>query len=156
MLYFFFPCLLAFHYWLYPVWLCMWRIIKNLEPWTNISRRLMCHERWWSFHRPWLEHPSKITPQPVKEASVVSILRQHEAPNTGPWDRSQGFFHITKARKHRRVTLIMQKGLPLGENPLVLSHHCRGLMYNRPKYITLDAAAIDLTVSETVWQWELA
>ncbi len=34
MLYFFFPCLLAFHYWLYPVWLCMWRIIKNLEPWT--------------------------------------------------------------------------------------------------------------------------
>ncbi len=31
MLYFFFPCLLAFHYWLYPVWLCMWRIIKNLD-----------------------------------------------------------------------------------------------------------------------------
>ncbi len=27
---FFFPCLLTFHYWLYPVWLCMWRIIKNL------------------------------------------------------------------------------------------------------------------------------
>ncbi len=26
---------LTFHYWLYPVWLCMWRIIKNLEePWT--------------------------------------------------------------------------------------------------------------------------
>ncbi len=24
--------LLAFHYWLYSVWLCMWRIIKNLEP----------------------------------------------------------------------------------------------------------------------------
>ncbi len=23
--------LLAFHYWLYSVWLCMWRIIKNLE-----------------------------------------------------------------------------------------------------------------------------
>ncbi len=21
----------TFHYWLYPVWLCMWRIIKNLE-----------------------------------------------------------------------------------------------------------------------------
>ncbi len=25
--------LLAFHYSLYPVWLCMWRIIKN-QPWT--------------------------------------------------------------------------------------------------------------------------
>ncbi len=24
---------LTFHYWLYPVWLCMWQIIKNLEPW---------------------------------------------------------------------------------------------------------------------------
>ncbi len=22
---------LTFHYWLYPVWLCMWQIIKNLE-----------------------------------------------------------------------------------------------------------------------------
>ncbi len=26
--------LTPFHYWLYPVWLCMWQIIKNLEPWT--------------------------------------------------------------------------------------------------------------------------
>ncbi len=24
----------TFHYGLYPVWLCMWQIIKNLEPWT--------------------------------------------------------------------------------------------------------------------------
>ncbi len=26
----------TFHYWLYPVWLCMWQIIKNLEPWTYL------------------------------------------------------------------------------------------------------------------------
>ncbi len=109
---------------------------------ANISRWLMCHERWWSFHRPWLERPSRVAPQPVREASVVSILRRHEAPNTGPWDRNQSFFHITKARKHRRVTLNMRNGLPFWENPLVLSHHCRGLMYSSPKYITLDAAAI--------------
>ncbi len=25
---------LTFHYLWYPVWLCMWQIIKNLEPWT--------------------------------------------------------------------------------------------------------------------------
>ncbi len=25
----------TFHYWLYPVWLCMWQIIKNLEPRTG-------------------------------------------------------------------------------------------------------------------------
>ncbi len=28
----------TFHYWLYPVWLCMWQIIKNLEPWLNYRR----------------------------------------------------------------------------------------------------------------------
>ncbi len=56
------------------------------------------------------------------------------------WD--QGFFHITKAHKYRRMTLIMRKGLPLRENYLALSHHCRGLMYSSPKCITLDAAAI--------------
>ncbi len=27
--------LLAFHYWLYSVWLFMWWIIKNLEPWKS-------------------------------------------------------------------------------------------------------------------------
>ncbi len=60
----------------------------------------------------------------------------------GPWDRNQGFFLITKARKHRRMTLIMWKRLSLGENPLVLSHHCRVLMYSSPKGIMLNAAAI--------------
>ncbi len=49
---------------------------------------------------------------------------------------------MSKARRHRRVTLIMRSGFPLWENPLVLSHHCRGLMYSRPIGITLDAAAI--------------
>ncbi len=116
----------------------------------------MCHERWWSFHRPWLEHPSKIAPQPMREASVVSILRWHEAPNMGPWDRNQSSFHITKARKHRRVTLIMWKGVAPRGNPLVLSHHWMCLMYNSPKSITLDAAAIrpnSLWTCLTVSDW---
>ncbi len=29
-----------FHYWLYPVWLCMWQINENLEPWTLHQSRL--------------------------------------------------------------------------------------------------------------------
>ncbi len=61
---------------------------------------------------------------------------------SAPWDKNQGCLHMSKARRHRRVTLIMRSGFPLGENPLVLSHHCRGLMYSRPIDITLDAAAI--------------
>ncbi len=32
--------------------------------------------------------------------------------------------------------------LQIKKNPVVLSHHCKGLMYSRPKGITLDAAAI--------------
>ncbi len=66
------------------------------------------------------------------------------------WDRNQGFFHITKARKRRCVSLIMRKGLPLEENPLVLSHHCKGLVYSSPKYITLDAVAIR---PNSLWNW---
>ncbi len=57
-------------------------------------------------------------------------------------DRNQGFLHLSKARKHCCMTLIMWSRLPLGENPLVLSHHCKGIMYSRPKGITLDTAAI--------------
>ncbi len=57
---------------------------------------------------------------------------------------------MSKARRHRRVTLIMRNGFPLGVNPLDLSHHCRGLMYSRPKGITLDA---DPAVIETAWPW---
>jgi len=40
---------LTFHYLLYPVWLCMWQIIKNLEPWTlkNLVWALG-----WEFGRP--------------------------------------------------------------------------------------------------------
>ncbi len=44
----------------------------------------------------------------------------------------------------------MRSGLPLWENPLVSSHHSRGLMYSRPKYITLDAAAIR---PSSLWNW---
>ncbi len=29
----------TFHYWLYPVWLCMWQIIKNLEPLGGPQRK---------------------------------------------------------------------------------------------------------------------
>ncbi len=41
---------LTFHYWLYPVWLCMWQIIKNLctvminQPWTNLVSSFMIQQ----------------------------------------------------------------------------------------------------------------
>ncbi len=105
---------------------------------ASISKQLMCHMRWWPLHRPRAGWPLMTTPQPVRHASVASITRRQGAPSTGPWDKNQGFLHISKACRHHRVTLSMRNGFPLGENPLVLSHHCGGLMYSWPKDITLD------------------
>lgn len=56
-------------------------------------------------------------PQPVREASVVSILQWHETPSTGHKDRNQCFFHITREWRNLRLTLITWNGLPLGETP---------------------------------------
>ncbi len=81
-------------------------------------------------------------PKPIRDESVETTFRRHDTPNTGPWDRNQGLFHMDRARRHRRVTLIIRNGFPLEENSLVFNHHCRGLMYRRPKGITLDAAAM--------------
>ncbi len=62
--------------------------------------------------------------QPAKEVSVVSVTPRHGAPNTCPCDRNYGFFHTSKAHKHRRVTLIMRNGLEHfdPETPLQGSH----------------------------------
>ncbi len=102
----------------------------------------MCHVRWQPLHRPRAGWPLMNAPQPVRDTSVASITWRQGAPSTGPWDMNQGFLHMCKARMHHLMTLKVQSGFPLGENPLALSHHCRGLMYSRPKCITLDAAAI--------------
>jgi len=55
-------------------------------------------------------------------------------------------------QKKNNLVSILQKRLLTEENltvlnlnPLVLSHHCMGLMYRRPKVITLDAAAMIYT-----------
>jgi len=58
------------------------------------SQRFMCQVRWWSCHRPWVDRPLMITSQPVRDASIVSVTRRPRAPNTGPWERNQGFFSI--------------------------------------------------------------
>ncbi len=102
--------------------------------------------------------PLMTAPQTLRDASVANVMRRQGAPSTGPWDKKQGFLHMSKARRHRRVTLIMRSGFPLGNNPVVFSHHCRGLMYSKPKCITLDAADIrhssfwnSLTVSDRLF-----
>jgi len=91
-----------------------------------ISRQFMCHERWRSLHRPCAKRPLMITPQPMRDASVVSVTQQQEAPSREAWDKNQGTFYITKVQRLVCVVLIMQSGFPLMENPFFLSlqlHH---------------------------------
>ncbi len=102
---------------------------------------------------PDLSVPLRSLPSPMREASVVSILRRHEAPNMGPWNRNQGFFHVIKARKHRRVTLIMWKGVAPRGKPFGPESPLQGLMYNSPKAVTLDAAAIRPNSLWNFLQW---
>lgn len=80
-------------------------------------------------------------PHLVREASVDSIMRRQEAPKTGLGRGTKALRH-DEARRQTRMTLIVRNVFLLGENPLVLSHHCMGLMYKRPKVTTLDTAAM--------------
>ncbi len=61
-------------------------------------------------------------PQPVRDASVASVTRRQELPAPGLETKTKGFLHMSKARRHRRMTLIMQSGFsprgePLGFEP---------------------------------------
>ncbi len=67
-------------------------------------------------------------PQLVRDASVASVTRWQELPAPGLETKTKGFLHMSKTRKHRRVTLIIQSGFsPRGESlgfepPLYGSH----------------------------------
>ncbi len=45
---------------------------------------------------PWAGRPSKTAPQPVRKASVVSILRRQHGPRVGPKVRNRGLNHIER------------------------------------------------------------
>lgn len=66
---------------------------------------------------------------------MIPFRCKHCAMTRGPQYRSlgqkQGLLHMTKEWRHMHVTLIMRNGLPLSENPLVLSHHCMGSVCRR-------------------------
>lgn len=65
-----------------------------------------------SLHRPCVQSSLNVTPQPVREAFIVSIMQQHDAPNTGLWDRKQGFLNMSKTQRHHydRQILIDKSG----------------------------------------------
>ncbi len=94
-----------------------------------------------SLPSPWERHLSLAscddmklpTLDPGTGTKISSTLSRHVSITAWPW--------------------LCEKGLPLRENPLVLSHHCRGLMYNSPKAVTLDAAAIRPNSLWNCLQW---
>ncbi len=79
------------------------------------------HSNWWGMHLS------------------LSLCSDKELSAPGPETRTKVF---STCLRHASIATWTCMQFTLGENPLVLSHHCRGLMYSRLKYITLDAAAI--------------
>ncbi len=77
------------------------------------------------------------------------------------WDPGTGTKVSSTLSRHVSIAAwpwLCEKGLPLWENPLVLSHHCRWchvqqVMYNSPKAVTLDAAAIRPNSLWNFLQW---
>ncbi len=89
----------------------------------------------WLLPNQWVMHPS------------LDLRGDKELPAPCPETRTKGFLHMSKAR---RLDLDHAKCFPLRENPLVLSHHCRGVMYSRPKGITLDSSCF-LKLLDSEW-----
>ncbi len=81
------------------------------------------------------------------------VLRDDKEPPTSGLE--PGTNVSSTCPRHVSMTLIMQSRFSLGENPLVLSHHCRGSHVQQFKRyrILLWQLPSDPTVSETVWQW---
>ncbi len=99
--YFFFFCTFhwadlsrpTFHYWLYPVWLCMWQIIKNLEPTFSCGLiNLMCvlleerHScrfgttcRWVKLNYPF-NHPARFLMLDIQRSFCKRILNREPPP----------------------------------------------------------------------------
>ncbi len=76
-----------------------------------------------------------------------------ELPAPGPETKTKGFLHMSKARRHCWVTLIMRSGFHLGENRLswatTVGVSCTaGQKLSRWTQLTSDPA-----VFETAWQW---
>ncbi len=104
---------LTFHYLLYPVWLCMWQIIKNLEPWT-LSRCVFSTYNWTS--------ASLVT---VLGHQILIIKGHHEnyttfyvkyCKETSSW--SVSFYFVPKSQKIKQHT-----DLWISENPFHLLYY---------------------------------
>ncbi len=107
----------------------------------------MCHMRWRPLHRPRAERPLMTAPQPVRDASVANDNWRHGAPSTGPWFKNQGFLHMSRARTHRRETLIMGK-IPWFWATTAGVSCTAGQMVSHWTQLPSDPA-----ISETAWQW---
>ncbi len=118
--------------------------------WMHLSPFYTCmHGEWLRYAKSTSQFHWRFLLVRDVQGFQVNPLCRHDITSPFPPSGNGGyvrnlddFLHMSKARRHCRVTLIMRSGFLLRENPLVLSHHCRGLMYSRPKGITLDAADI--------------
>ncbi len=93
--------------------------------------------------------PLKTVPQPVNDASVVTMWRQWIAPILTPRQRKVGFRHIKRVWKQLCDTLIRRVAGPVERILNNLIHQRNGLMWSNPGGSTREAAAIR---PRSLWQ----
>ncbi len=106
------------------------------------SRQFMCQERNSPVHSPLAGLPLKTAPQPVIDASVVTIWRRWIAPILTPLRRKAGSRHCKRCREQLRDTLRRRVTGTEGCNLSSFNHQRNGLMWSNPRGNTGDAAAM--------------
>ncbi len=106
------------------------------------SRQFMCQERNSPVHSPLAGLPSKTAPQPVIDASVVTIWRRWIAPILTPLRRKVGSRHCKRGREQQRDTLIRRVAGTVGCNLSSYIHQRNSLMWSNPRGNTGEAAAM--------------
>ncbi len=88
---------LTFHYLLYPVWLCMWQIIKNLEPWTLCAIRntfiIICRSKSYSGNE--LPSINRCRQEGISCSPQVSINYSAICTRSHPLTTFHNFFYFT-------------------------------------------------------------
>ncbi len=93
--------------------------------------------------------PLKTTPQPVKNASIVTIWRRWIAPILNTLWRKRGSHQIKRVRKQLCDTLTSRVAGPVEWTPESLIHQMNGLMWSNPRGSSGEAVAMR---PKSLWQ----
>ncbi len=100
--------------------------IKTHETWTAQLQAVYVPEEELLVQTSHAGLPSKTAPQPVRNASIVTIWRQWIAPILTPLWRKRGYRHNKRVRKQLRDTLTRRVDGPVEWTPEIFIHQRGG------------------------------